>query len=148
MVYAKIMVGSDGSESAIGAVRTAAEIAVRDSAEVFVATVYRQLPPEEHQALEELGVENQKELADEGRAQAIVDAACALVEDIGATAQGLVVVGDRPGEALVDVAAEHGVDLIVSGNRGMTGAKRFIIGSVPDYVVHHATCDVLIDHTT
>jgi nucleotide-binding universal stress UspA family protein len=30
----------------------------------------------------------------------------------------------------------------------MTGAKRFILGSVPNNISHHANCSVLIVHTT
>ena len=48
--------------------------------------------------------------------------------------------------ALCDVAAEVGADLIVVGNRGMAGAKRFL-GSVPNSVAHQATCSVLIVST-
>ena len=33
-----------------------------------------------------------------------------------------------------------GADLIVVGNKGMTGAKRFLLGSVPNKVSHHAPC--------
>ncbi|HYM58651.1 MAG TPA: universal stress protein [Solirubrobacteraceae bacterium] len=33
------------------------------------------------------------------------------------------------------------------GNRGMTGAKRFLLGSVPNKVSHHAPCSVLIIRT-
>ena len=39
-------------------------------------------------------------------------------------------------------------DLIVVGNKGMTGAKRFLLGSVPNKVSHHAPCSVLIIRTT
>ena len=39
-------------------------------------------------------------------------------------------------------------DLIVVGNKGMTGAKRFVLGSVPNKVSHHAPCAVLIVRTT
>ena len=41
-----------------------------------------------------------------------------------------------------------GADLIVVGNKGMTGAKRFLLGSVPNKVSHHAPCWVLIIRTT
>jgi len=53
-----------------------------------------------------------------------------------------------PAEGLIDVAEEEGVDLIIVGNRGMTGAKRFLLGSVPNQVSHHAPCNVMIVHTT
>lgn len=73
-------------------------------------------------------------------------------------AQAAAVVGDgvpcsrhpaegRPGPEIVDVAAAEGCDLIVVGNRGMTGARR-LLGSVPDHVSHHAPCSVLIVKTT
>ena len=53
-----------------------------------------------------------------------------------------------PADAILDVAEERGSDLIVVGNKGMTGAKRFLLGSVPNKVSHHAPCSVLIIRTT
>jgi nucleotide-binding universal stress UspA family protein len=53
-----------------------------------------------------------------------------------------------PADAILDVAEETGADLIVVGNKGMTGAKRFLLGSVPNKVSHHAPCSVLIIRTT
>jgi nucleotide-binding universal stress UspA family protein len=50
-------------------------------------------------------------------------------------------------DAILDVAEEQRADLIVVGNRGMTGAKRFLLGSVPNRVSHHAPCSVLIVRT-
>ena len=32
--------------------------------------------------------------------------------------------------------------------KGMTGARRFLLGSVPNKVSHHAPCSVLIIRTT
>ena len=52
-----------------------------------------------------------------------------------------------PADAILDVAEERGADLIVVGNKGMTGAKRFLLGSVPNKVSHHAPCSVLIIRT-
>ena len=51
-------------------------------------------------------------------------------------------------DAILDVAEEQAADLIVVGNKGMTGAKRFLLGSVPNKVSHHAPCSVLIVRTT
>src|SRR5919112_92386 len=49
-----------------------------------------------------------------------------------------------PADAILDVAEEQNADLIIVGNKGMTGAKRFLLGSVPNKVSHHAPCSVLI----
>ena len=53
-----------------------------------------------------------------------------------------------PADAILDVAEEENADLIVVGNKGMTGAKRFLLGSVPNKVSHHAPCSVMIIRTT
>ncbi len=50
-------------------------------------------------------------------------------------------------EALLGYAENVEADLIVVGNQGMTGKRRFILGSVPNAVSHHAPCSVLIVRT-
>jgi nucleotide-binding universal stress UspA family protein len=52
-----------------------------------------------------------------------------------------------PAKAIVRFAEEEGADLIVVGSRGMTGTRRFLVGSVPNKVSHHAPCDVIIVRT-
>ena len=42
--------------------------------------------------------------------------------------------------AILDVSEQCGADMIVVGNKGMTGARRFLLGSVPDKISHHASC--------
>ena len=53
-----------------------------------------------------------------------------------------------PADAILDVADETNAGLVIVGNKGMTGAKRFLLGSVPDKISHHAPCSVLIIRTT
>jgi nucleotide-binding universal stress UspA family protein len=53
----------------------------------------------------------------------------------------------NPAEEIVAAAANGGHDLIVVGNRGLTGARAMILGSVPKEVSEFATCDVLIART-
>ena len=50
-------------------------------------------------------------------------------------------------EVLCDLAAHLEADLIVVGNRGMQGGRRFL-GSVPNTVTHRAPCAVLVVKTT
>jgi nucleotide-binding universal stress UspA family protein len=67
----------------------------------------------------------------------------AEAEAAGVTAVTRASQGD-PADAILDVAEEQHADLIVVGNRGLAGAKRFLLGSVPNRVSHHAPCSVLI----
>ena len=53
-----------------------------------------------------------------------------------------------PADAILDVAEEMKADVIVVGNKGMTGARRFLLGSVPNKISHHAPCGVYIVRTT
>lgn len=52
-------------------------------------------------------------------------------------------IGDA-GHLLCDVAKDWGADLIVVGRRGRTGLAEAFLGSVSNYVVHHAPCSVLV----
>ena len=45
---------------------------------------------------------------------------------------------------IINYAKEHNIDLIVIGIRGMTGERRFVLGSVARNVVTHAMCPVLV----
>ena len=51
-----------------------------------------------------------------------------------------------PADAICEVAAEVGADVIVVGNKGMNGVRR-VLGSVPNSVAHQAPCSVLIAFT-
>ncbi len=45
--------------------------------------------------------------------------------------------------AIVDLAEELGVDLIIMGTRGHTGLKHVLLGSVAERTLRHAPCSVL-----
>ncbi|MBE9129286.1 MULTISPECIES: universal stress protein [unclassified Coleofasciculus] len=48
-----------------------------------------------------------------------------------------------PGEAICTFALNWDADLIVIGHRGLSGLSELILGSISNYVVHHALCSVL-----
>ena len=52
-----------------------------------------------------------------------------------------------PAETICDVAEEEAADVIVVGNRGTHGKKRWFLGSVPNAIVQHAPCSVYIVDT-
>ncbi|MEM9162527.1 MAG: universal stress protein [Cyanobacteria bacterium P01_F01_bin.4] len=48
-----------------------------------------------------------------------------------------------PGLSICDLAQHWNADLIVMGRRGRSGLSELILGSVSNYVMHHAPCSVL-----
>jgi nucleotide-binding universal stress UspA family protein len=78
---------------------------------------------------------------------ATLEAAAAIAREAGVEVSVYPRQGD-PADAILDVAEEREADLVVVGNKGMTGAKRFLLGSVPNKVSHHAPCSVLVIRTT
>jgi nucleotide-binding universal stress UspA family protein len=71
----------------------------------------------------------------------------ALAESLGVERDILEVTEEEPAAGLVRAAAERGADLIVIGNKGIVGARRFL-SSVPSRVARAAGCHVLLVKTT
>ena len=140
-MFKKILVGTDGSDSATRAVEHAAELAKAMGAELVVLTAYAPARSDVGSTFGRADAYPGQEIG-----QSILrDAEKHLGGDL--KIKSVVREGD-PAEGLIDVAEEEGVDIIVVGNKGMTGAKRFLLGSVPNQISHHAPCNVLIVHTT
>ena len=53
----------------------------------------------------------------------------------------------NPGRAICELASTWEADLILVGSRGLKGLKEMFLGSVSNYVTHHAPCSVLILRT-
>jgi nucleotide-binding universal stress UspA family protein len=147
-MFGSIVVGTDGSETAGEAVRQATELAKAVGASVHVVSAYE---PVSNQRLRE---ERQQVPADMEwmvNPREDVEATLRQVSDSldgsGVGVETYAREGD-PADAILDVAEEQDADLIVVGNKGMTGAKRFLLGSVPNKVSHHAPCSVMIIRTT
>jgi nucleotide-binding universal stress UspA family protein len=147
-LFNKIVVGTDGSETAAKAVEQAISLAAAVGAKLDVVTAYEPVP-ESRLMTERRDTPQDIQWAISPRED--VESTLGGVSDLAAAA-GVTVErharqGD-PADAILDVAEEIGADLIVVGNKGMTGAKRFLLGSVPNKVSHHAPCSVLIIRTT
>jgi len=146
-MFSEIVVGTDGSETAASAVAMATEMAKVHGSRLHVVTAYEPVLPtlskEEREALGELAwMASPGELAERLVAEAAERAAAA-----GVDVETHVQAGD-PAHALIDVAEARRADLIVVGNKGLSSPARFLLGSVPSKVVHHAPCHVLVVRTT
>lgn len=49
-----------------------------------------------------------------------------------------------PGEGICKIAKEVNADLIITGTRGMGSVRRTLLGSVSDYILHHAHVPVIV----
>lgn len=64
-------------------------------------------------------------------------------EAVGVKAEFRQLVGE-PGKGICKAAQAWGTDLVVLGNRGRSGLTAALLGSVSNYVMHHAPCSVLV----
>ncbi|HEV2774297.1 MAG TPA: universal stress protein [Solirubrobacteraceae bacterium] len=145
-MFRSIVVGTDGSDTATQAVRLAIELARSVGARIDLVSAYE--PVSDARLREEIHVpvDLQWMVNPRDDVQATLEAAASEIRAAGVAVEVFVLQGD-PADAILDVAEERGSDLIVVGNKGMTGAKRFLLGSVPNKVSHHAPCSVLIIRT-
>ena len=147
-MFTRIVVGTDGSETAAEAVRQAVDLAKLAWARLSIVSAYepvskRRLQDEQAGAPADV----QYEIGPREDVNLVLDAAAAAAKQEGIDVQTHPVEAD-PAEAILNVAEETDADLIVVGNKGMTGARRFLLGSVPNNVSHHAPCSVIIVRTT
>lgn len=124
MIWRKVVVGTDGSPTATRAVEVAAGLAAADGSALVIVAAHEQDPD---------------------RVGDVLGEAASRCSKVHERVSSLAVKGD-PVTALVDLT-EEGLDLLVVGNRGMTEASRFLLGSVPDQVSHAARSDLLIVRT-
>ena len=147
-MFGSIVVGTDGSDTAKEAVRQATEMAQSLGASIHLVSAFepvsnQRLREERRDAPEDV----QWSVNPREDVEATLREALEEIEEAGVSVETYSREGD-PADAILDVAEERGADLIVVGNKGMTGAKRFLLGSVPNKVSHHAPCSVMIIRTT
>jgi nucleotide-binding universal stress UspA family protein len=148
-MFDSIVVGTDGSETAQTAVRYAIDLARRLGARLQIVSAYE---PVSEQRLRNERVELPSDLQwminPREDVLALLGAAEHEAHDAGvAEVETHARQGDAA-DAILDVAEERRSDLIIVGHRGTSGTKRFLLGSVPNKVSHHAPCSVLIVRTT
>jgi nucleotide-binding universal stress UspA family protein len=144
MAFDVIVVGTDGSERADIALEEALTLAQVAGAKVHA--VYAVHPTVAVGYVEskvgQLEVDKKRGEVDKVRDRLVADAESRWVT-LEMHNPGT---GDAA-DALISVAEAVNADLIVVGNRGMSGVTRFMLGSVPNKVSHHSPCSVLIVNT-
>jgi nucleotide-binding universal stress UspA family protein len=161
--YSSVLVGTDGSPTATLAVKKVSSLASRIGMKLVVVCAYE--PPTEQEMKQLRGDPNDPvaqwnapkvaqgtpsefrwRIADAVQAEDILDRADEIASAEGIDADTRAIEGNAA-ETLLSVAESEGIDVIAVGSVGMTGAKRFMLGNVPNRISHHAPTDVLILHT-
>lgn len=123
-MYTKVLIATDGSVTAGHAAEIGMDVAKASGAEVLLLHV-----------------------GDPKDGKKVLGQAEKSFSKSGVPVSTMSVSGD-PADMICEKAESENADLIVVGNKGMTGAKRFLLGSVPNQVSHHSPCNVLIVKTT
>jgi nucleotide-binding universal stress UspA family protein len=147
-MFGRIVVGTDGSVTASAAVRDAIELAKLTGSKLDIVSAYEMIPAERmREEKEEAPGDIQYAINPREDVTLTLENAAAPAKQEGVEVELHPRQGD-PADAILDVAEEVHADLIIVGNKGMTGAKRFLLGSVPNKISHHAPCGVYIVRTT
>ena len=128
-----IAVATDGSATAQRAVEAAFDLAEHYDAPLLVLTAY---PPDRSGSIgwhANEATHAERVLADASEAASARGVRCSTAMREG-----------DPADAIVALASERGVDLLVVGNQGM---DRRLRGSVPDSISHRAQCSVFVVKT-
>lgn len=137
-MFRKILVGYDGSAHAQQALKVALDLANKYGAAVTAVSVAH--VPDFADTRDEINGAIHD--AERFYAQSLVRAR-ELAERENVTLETKIVPG-HPADALVHLAEKEGYDLIVVGDRGLSGVKRYLLGSVSEKTVRYAHCPVLV----
>ena len=147
-MFRRIVVGTDGSDTAKEAVRQAIDLARQVGASMAVVSAYEPVPQTRlREERQQVPPDLEHTVTPREDVDATLAEAAKEIEASGVEVETFARQGD-PADAIIDVGEETNADLIIVGNKGMTGAKRFLLGSVPNKVSHHAPCSVMIIRTT
>lgn len=143
-MFGTVVVGTDGSPRAERAVQEAIDLARSEGARLHLVAAFG----DHHRHLETIESSREVQAVDMQRvAETVLERDAARAREQGvATVDWGAREGD-PAEAILDAAEAEAADVIVLGNRGLAGRKRFFLGSVPQKVMHHAPCSVMIVDT-
>ncbi len=148
LLFKRIVVGTDGSETATVAVKHATELAKLTGASLEFVSAYEPVPQDRlREEAQQVPGDIAHGVGPREDVNTYLEAAAGAAKEAGVEASTHPREGD-PADAILDVAEETKADLIVVGNKGMTGARRFLLGSVPNKISHHAPCGVFIVRTT
>jgi nucleotide-binding universal stress UspA family protein len=143
-MYKRILVPTDGSDTANAGLREALELVKEQGAQLRIVHVVDELMVVSPELYGSVYDRISEELRDAGRA--VLDRAQSLARDAGIAAETQLIeaMGGPAGERVVKAAADWPADLIVCGTHGRRGLRRIVLGSDAEYIVRHSTVPILL----
>ncbi|MDD2614480.1 MAG: universal stress protein [Methanosarcina sp.] len=139
--FKKILVATDGSENARRAASYGVNIAKATGAEVHALYIISTQHAVTTRTVMGWSEAFEEYLANKGGV-AIADVE-KLGKEAGVKVEPVFLKG-IPADKILEYAEENNIDLIVMGTHGLTGIKRFLIGSVAESVVRHSKAPVMV----
>lgn len=143
--FRSIAVAIDGSSHAAEALTAAIDLARRYEAPLTILAV---VPSPSAMVLPNEPLPTPVIQVDGPKFRALVDEAIEQARAAGLTAVDGVCEEGAIVEAILDHLQQHPVDLLVVGSRGLSTAKRLLLGSVSTALVNRAPCPVLVVRPT
>jgi nucleotide-binding universal stress UspA family protein len=142
-MFRTVVAGTDGSDRADKAVQEAIDLCKSQSARLHLIAAFgnHERHWESITSSREFGNVDMRSVA-----ESVVQREAERARKAGIEVDWEAREGD-PAEAIIDAAVSENADAIVVGNKGMKGRGRFLLGSVPQKVSHHAPCSVIIINT-
>lgn len=142
-MYKKILVPLDGSPVAEAVLPHAEALAKAENAELIILRV-PVIPASEYVALDPVVASTvRKDIRDEAATYVTKTVDTLKKDNIKVT--GITKEGSVP-DVILEVAEETQADMIAMSTHGLTGVKRWLMGSVADKIVHHTHIPVMLIH--
>lgn len=143
-MFRTVVAGTDGSPRAERAVQEAIDLCKSQGARLHLVAAFGET--ERHWE----SIETSREVVSvdlRSVAESVLVRQARGAEEQGVTTVDWAAREGSAAEAILDAAASEHADLIVIGNKGLTGKKRFLLGGVPEKVSRHVPCSVMIVNT-
>jgi nucleotide-binding universal stress UspA family protein len=146
-VPTKIVVGTDGSPTALRAVAKATALAKAVGAELVIVSAFNNRAPS-GVAAAGIALDSSWVAAAQSGAESVAKEAAEKAKADGVTTVLYQAVAGDPSEVLLQVTTEQGADLLVVGSKGMQSTARFLLGPIANKVSRKVPCDLLIVETS
>ena len=142
-VFGKILVPLDGSRAAEAALEQASYLASIDQGKVHLVHAMTDSRLTEDPAIR-LDVAERREMQDRSQAASYLDSVKARLQAQGVQCQSHILDAGNPAQQILEFASAESIDLIVLTSHGRSGLSRFLLGSIAEKVMRHASCLVLV----